>query len=493
MLTTIMKTLGLRIKELRQQQSLSLRALGGKLEGVSAAHLSDIERGRRYPSKELLTKIAGTLGTDFGELLQHDTRDSLKDLKQLAELNPAIGMDIQRVIESHKSAHNLAISTSKVQFAGSSLAVSETQAATEMIVRLIASGLVQLYDQFARTGRPPQASYSKKLQRGFDRLVASCLLHGQSPPQSVPDLIKLCEIPFKQWPFPALPEDVHPDDTLLHNHQPSFFCEDFARTDRDIEAAISEERFMQRVFSECAFHPPEIYTSLREMLVLKPVLDEKEFILCYTRPPLILVADLVRDAYEEAPGFLSHKGFFACCPGCYNLLLYSREKGWLCRDESCSFDRVRDNQIARHLPVSGDQVYQLKHALRRYIAAPGRFELKLRDALQSLSLRGKNVSVELYPFVDAYDLRVTFPDQEVWAIDAKDWASPYRLAESITPFRTRPIWDRAFYVFPDRHKRKRLDYLEAFRGRCLYINERVGSLFESDLIAAARRKVRDLV
>jgi REase associating with pPIWI_RE/pPIWI_RE three-gene island domain Y len=350
-----------------------------------------------------------------------------------------------------------------------------------------------LYEQFARTGRPPQAPYSKKLQRGYDRLVALCLMSNQSPPQSVPDLIKLCERPIKQWPLPAVPEDVHPDDILLHNHQPSFFCEDYARTDRDIEAAISEERYMQRVFSECAFRPPEIYTFLREMLVLKPVLTEKELFLYYSQPPLMVVAELVKGAYEEAPGFLSHNGYFTCCPGCNNLLLYSREKGWLCRDESCRFDRVNNEQIVRQFPVRGDQVYQLKHPLRRYVASPGRFELRLRDALRDLKTDGYGLHVELYPLVDAYDLRVTFPDQEVWAIDVKDWASPYRLAEAVKPFRTRPSWDRAFYVFPDRHKKRRLDYLEAFRSRCIYLSDRVAALFESELIAAARRKVRGLL
>jgi hypothetical protein len=252
-------------------------------------------------------------------------------------------------------------------------------ASTEIIVRLIASGLINLFQAHERTGKPPQANYSPKLQRGLDRLVALCLLNGKTPPQGVPDLLKLCERPFIEWPLPDLPKDIHPQETLLCNHLPSFFCEDYARNDRDIEAALSEERFMQQVFLECAGHPPRIYTSLRELLVMKPVLTGSEFLSYYMRPPLNIVADLVKEAYEEAPAFLSHKGVYHCCPECSNLLMYSLDKGWMCRDESCSTEHVREGQDVREIPGNGeDKVYRLKHALRRYVSAPGRVELRLR-------------------------------------------------------------------------------------------------------------------
>jgi transcriptional regulator with XRE-family HTH domain len=493
MLTAVMKPLGVRIKELRESQGLSIRGLSRKLETTSAAHLSDIERGRRFPSKELLIELADALDADVDELSRYDSRNTFKDLKQLASLDPALRLKIQQVIDSHVSPAGATARANGHDSGDPAGRKSELAHSAEMIVRLIASGLVELYLHYAKTGEPPHASYSKKLQRGYDRLVATCLLHGRTPPQSVPALIQLCERTFSDWPLPQLPEDVHPLDTLLHNRQPSFFCEEYARSDRDIEAAVSEERFMQKVFAECSALPSDVYTSLREQLVTRPVLTEAEFTLCYNKPPLRVVADLVKDAYEEAPGFLSHKGFFRCCPECGNLLLYSRDKVWLCRDESCDLDRVREDQIQRVLSADDEDngsVYQLKHSLRRYVAAPGRFELKLRDRLLDLSRGGRRLSVELYPSVDAYDLRVTFPDKEVWAIDVKDWASPYLLAETVKPFRTRPPWDRAFYVFPDRHKKVRRDYLEAFRNRCVYVAGRVEALFDSDIVAAARQKLR---
>jgi transcriptional regulator with XRE-family HTH domain len=483
-----MKPLGQKLKELRGARGLSLRGLSLELEGLSsAAHLSDIERGRRFPSKDLLLKLAQIFEVKFEELESYDARPGIKDLKRRADFDPAFGLKLQSFIESQGLTSEVPLDLSGIR--GNS---RRTELAnTEIIIRLIASGLINLYQAHERTGEPPQASYSPKLQRGLDRLVALCLLKGKTPPQGVPDLLNLCERPFSEWPLQDIPEDIHPQDTLLCNRLPTFFCEDYARNDRDIEAALSEERFMHQVFLECAGHSPTIYTSLRQLLVMKPVLTASEFLRSYIRPPLNVIADLVKDAYEEAPAFMSHKGVYRCCPECGNLLMFSFDRGWLCRDESCTTEVVREGSAVREIPASSeDKVYRLKHPLRRYVAAPGRVELKLREKLLGLSSSDMRYKVELWPNVDAYDLRLTFPDNEIWAVDVKDWASPYSLAEKIKPFRTNPPWDRAFFVFPDRHKKSRRNYLEAFQTRCIYLSERIEALFESDLVAAARQKLR---
>lgn len=248
---------------------------------------------------------------------------------------------------------------------------------------------------------------------------------------------------------------------------------------------------MRKVFFACASVPPQVYTRLREHLVSVPVMTEAEFIQSYTKPPLSSVRELLKEAYEEAPLFLSHKGFYRCCPKCNNLLMYDSKQGWFCKDESCPVERVREEQIARVLPVSDEnKVYQLKHPLRRYVAAPGRVELALRDELMKLGRSVSRFDVELFPNLDAYDLRVIFPDREAWAVDVKDWANPYRLAANVKPFRAKPPWDRAFFVFPDRHKAIRRNYVQAFSSHCPYVDERTGAMFVSDLLASAKRKLK---
>jgi len=50
-------TLGARLRELREFSPYSLRELARELE-ISAPFLSDIELGRRFPSDQILEKLA---------------------------------------------------------------------------------------------------------------------------------------------------------------------------------------------------------------------------------------------------------------------------------------------------------------------------------------------------------------------------------------------------------------------------------------------------
>lgn len=92
------KTLGERLRELRGEEDLSLRELGRTLD-VSAAHLSDIELGRRYPSDQLLERLAQTLGTSAKALREYDTRPPVEELKRMAADNPAFGLALRRAVD----------------------------------------------------------------------------------------------------------------------------------------------------------------------------------------------------------------------------------------------------------------------------------------------------------------------------------------------------------------------------------------------------------
>lgn len=101
-----MNTLGGRIRELREQRDLSLREFAKRV-GHSAPFLSDVELGRRFPSPEVLAKMAHALGVPVTELQAHDTRAPLEDLKRLAELNPAYGIAFRKVIDNKVSPEDL--------------------------------------------------------------------------------------------------------------------------------------------------------------------------------------------------------------------------------------------------------------------------------------------------------------------------------------------------------------------------------------------------
>ncbi|MFD8550022.1 hypothetical protein ACFV08_00120 [Streptomyces fradiae] len=68
----------------------------------------------------------------------------------------------------------------------------------------------------------------------------------------------------------------------------------------------------------------------------------------------------------------------------------------------------------------------------------------------------------MWPGFDAYDLRITFPDGHVWAVDVKDWAHPAFLGRAATAVRPEPPYDEACWVVPEFRVRARRDYLAMY-------------------------------
>lgn len=101
------KSLGERIRELRDERDLSLREFGKKLGDLSAAFLSDVELGRRHPSEKVLGDMARVLGTSLEDLKAHDMRSTVQDLKRLVHENPAYGFAFRQMLDKKISAEDL--------------------------------------------------------------------------------------------------------------------------------------------------------------------------------------------------------------------------------------------------------------------------------------------------------------------------------------------------------------------------------------------------
>ena len=97
-------TFGQRIRELRQERDLSLRDFGEKLgtraNPTSLAFLSDLENGRRFPSDEMLAKLAQVLRIPEEHLRSHDQRPPSRDIQDLVEQNPQFGFAFRRAVEA---------------------------------------------------------------------------------------------------------------------------------------------------------------------------------------------------------------------------------------------------------------------------------------------------------------------------------------------------------------------------------------------------------
>ena len=101
-----MKTLGERIRELREERDLSLRELATKIE-VSAAFMSDVELGRRHPSDKHMVAVARALGTSLEDLQQFDTRPPLREFRRAILSNPEYGFAFRRMLAKRISSKEL--------------------------------------------------------------------------------------------------------------------------------------------------------------------------------------------------------------------------------------------------------------------------------------------------------------------------------------------------------------------------------------------------
>ena len=101
-----MKTLGERIRELRERNDLSLREFAKKIN-LSAPFVSDIELGRRFPSDDALEKIAKTLGVSTEELRAYDTRLPISELKKLVQSSPAYGIALRKLTDKKISPEEI--------------------------------------------------------------------------------------------------------------------------------------------------------------------------------------------------------------------------------------------------------------------------------------------------------------------------------------------------------------------------------------------------
>lgn len=102
----IMKTLGERIRELREQHDFSVRELAKKLK-LSAAFVSDVELGRRHPSNDVLAKIAAVLETTPDELKKYDARPPVQELRRITASDPDMGFALRGVVDEGVTAEEL--------------------------------------------------------------------------------------------------------------------------------------------------------------------------------------------------------------------------------------------------------------------------------------------------------------------------------------------------------------------------------------------------
>ncbi|HJT56324.1 MAG TPA: hypothetical protein VJ761_07515 [Ktedonobacteraceae bacterium] len=355
---------------------------------------------------------------------------------------------------------------------------------SDMILPLLASGLTHLAS-IIESGRPLQSPYPHSWQRGLNMLAAECLLRDVAAPTHTEEAIRWCHIPLKDWPVRFRAASRVLEEALLNDDQPTELCRELAIVKGDAEQEACQKKMLEVMSEAQRNRLPDAYVALRYTLITRPVISDEELAQLSFDPRLGPLGGLLTDLYERVPSVLADGRKVLICGFCGWTL--QRVRGQLrCGDERCrlltgDFIRV----ATRERPELASQLYRVRHPIRRYVVAPGVYEVNTACLLESLGLR-----VELWPGYDKYDLRIIFPHQQIWAVDIKDWRFPHLLAPQLTPLPHGGTWtwDHAFYVIPDERVQEQSNYLAILQQALAGVAQTFTILTISQLLAEAHKQ-----
>jgi len=315
--------------------------------------------------------------------------------------------------------------------------VVEASADVTDALRILASGLTEAHRRVA-FGEPLTLPFPAALQRGLDRLTLLLLRSGQSRlPAGVPELIRWSHEPVDSWGLLLDPASPASGVVLLEDGIPTRECQEWALSAGNAEAELFENQIIDEVRRVCrSAGLQDSYVAFRELVIRSPVMTEVEFQKLRMKAALAPIADPLARCYPSAPLECRVDGEVATCADCANLLVVASP--WECINDRCP--RRGQPRVGRTLPVV-EGVRWLASPMRVFVASPGLAEVRLRDRLVV-----DGVNVDMWPDVDAYDLRLRFADGMSWAVDVKDWANPFLLGQRVRPVPRVDDWDRAYIV-----------------------------------------------
>jgi len=353
----------------------------------------------------------------------------------------------------------------------------------DVVLRLLVSGLSDLAERCAE-GDPIRLPYPTSLQRALDRLVARCLVEGRETPKSMVDLLRWCTAPVGDWPLRFDVDGLDPGIRFIVGGYPSRECDEWDVSSADVEGEFRQNKLIYEVLDICRSNAREdVYVAFRRLLIEKPAMTEHERALEMGRPELFLVSQQVERAYQPAPPEALIGGVALVCKGCGNLLLPANGGDRVCVEPDC----VEPAQTATSLPTDAGVLW-VGRELRVWVCAPGRPELRIWRRLE-----GKGPKVDLWPGLDAADLRIEFAAGDVWYADVKTWSSPAGLARRLQrkPFLPPHDATRAFIVIGREQMANRRSYLDELVNRTPALNgsaRKLTAIGERDFISAVLRR-----
>ncbi|MEH2198952.1 restriction endonuclease-related protein [Nostoc sp.] len=338
-------------------------------------------------------------------------------------------------------------------------------------------GLILGLAEFVRRdGRYP---YPELLSHALNKLALE--VTAVPYPRTLTGLLALLEKPVKTWyPRRLLPKEFDSDFGLLYERGLSeeasrYFYEELLEQGKIPEfatAATKQIAIENYQFYKILARLQELYNKdsepervQQEYVLLRPFLIKNG----YTTPAQLRkvfsktrhidieeVGDLYEDCQENEPCWN--------CDRCGPLFKkYGKLRG--IKPSACN-DHRQDLPYVKKITWQ-QGLRRLKFGIHLRICLPGIPEIRLFHTLEELQRKYPDqlCDIRLYPGIDRYDLQLRFCDGATWAVDIKDYRSPYNLASKLTPlFGEGDLrYDEGFYVIPIQRLQQREDYLEILR------------------------------
>ena len=368
----------------------------------------------------------------------------------------------------------------------------EAMAEAKQVAAHLSVGILRQDRAIQQGSAAPVTLLDEQLQWGWDKLAALCRKHGQAGPRHVHELVSWLHQPLETWDtIGPLLEAAGLSGALLYYGTPSELCDQLSRDMHlaaDLERELHDLAFKE-ILAYCQEkHLAEQYTLARRFLVEHPYLPEGGIVISADHRFDPEIRKWLFQAYEQVPPVcyrkLDGQDCIALCPRCGWPLEWRTQR----RDQARCYGELCNRLVSNlHDPAEWKPVLpeamRTTRGIQASVVAP---EQPLIQIFRVFTDR-LGLPCDLWPEVDSYDLLVSFPDGERWAVDMKDVEKPVRFAQDLLPFKPVPPWDRAFFLFPDH--RRRPGYLQAFRTHWRGA-ARTEALFAEDFIQRVREKAR---
>lgn len=349
---------------------------------------------------------------------------------------------------------------------------------------LISQGLLDLHQKL-ESGKSFEFPYPKNLQQGYNKLLNFYIQQEHIPPSSLVELVRWCEQkPLSEWKIDIPPELIEDEEYLLHQQEPTELCEELSLLIE--EHGAFQKKIIGKVMSICQSQQnPEMYIDFRRFLCvcansIVDYLRKKKF-----RNKLPKLASEIEEIYQEIPEVYFVNDKLYQCDRCGYLMVKSSEGKLVCNSKKC-----RRKHKSKFKELKGTPPFYLLHEeIHRFITLPGQPELELEKKLQKIDY---NLCVEIWKEYDKHDLYLTFSNNERWAIDVKDWQSPYLLTQKLNSdsFPPQPEWDKAFYVIPDYRSKEQEDYLRSLKKH--YNNKTIQVIYAKNLLSRVQKNLEKI-